>query len=329
MQYVIGCFYKAGAPLSNQNLKNILEAASLFQTTEVLKKCEEYMKNQMVESTCFQYLRLAETYSLKDVISKADNYILQNFLLLRHSADFKSLAKDGLIQYLQSDRLQVYDDEIQVFLAARDWLEHDTDRMPFATEVMSKVRFEAILNAKLKTLFEDKVVKESPEIKQMIQAAIQFHEDDDFKRPLVKTCPTPRGKEGFIITQIYENGGIMNFKFLSLVNKKTWSSTSTMPIVHIEDIIAGVRINNYMFLFCNKQESGNPSKPLSLRYDVTFGTWKELEPVPQKVTAGPAIACFESEIFFIGGAHLFGDGRDQHYRSGSDLVLSAWQIVLF
>ncbi len=319
MQYVIGCFYKAGAPIANDNLKDILEAASLFQTTEVLKKCEEYLKNHIVESTCFQYLYLAETYSLKDVITKADTYILQNFLILRHSAEFKGLEKDGLIQYLQSDRLQIYDDESQVFQAAIDWLEHDTDRMPFATEVMSNVRFEAIPNVQLRGFLEEKIVKENSECQDKIQAAINFHEEDNFRKPLVETCTPARGKEGFIINRSYENGGNIHFKFLSLVTKKTWSSTS--PISIMEDSLAGVRVNNYLFLFGTKRDGRNqgaaPRRPLSLRYDATFNTWMELEPVPQEVTAGPAIAHFENEIFFIGGAHSSHEDRDHHYYSSS------------
>ncbi len=319
MEYVIGCFYKAGAPISHENLKNNLEAASLFQTSEVLKKCEEYMKTHIVESTCFQYLRLAETYSLKDVITKADTYILQNFLILRHSTEFKGLEKDGLIQYLRSDRLQIYDDESQVFHAAKDWLEHDSNRMPFAAEVMSNVRFEAISSAQLKSLIEDKIVSENTECKEKVQAAIDFHEEDNFKRPLVESCIIPRGKEGFIINQSYENGGNLHFKFLSLVNKKTWSSTSPMSIV--EDSLVGVRLNNYMFLFGTKQESRNEGassrRPITLRYDATFNTWMELEPVPQEVTAGPAVACFENDIFLIGGAHASGEDRDRHYYNSS------------
>ncbi len=324
MEYVIGCFYKGGDPISNENLKNILEAASLFQTSEVLTKCEEYMKTHIVESTCFQYLGMAEIYSLKDVIPKADTYILQNFLILRHSAEFRELDKDGLIQFLQSDHLQTNDDECQVFLAAKDWLEHDSNRKPFAAEVMSNVRFEAISSAQLKGLIEEKIVTESTECKEKIQAAIDFHEEDTFEKPLVEKCTIARGKEGFIINQIYENGGNLHFDFLSLVNEITWSSNlaisaveDSLPISIVEDSLSAVRLNNYMFLFGTKKESADHGlsqlKPLSLRYDAAFDVWIELEPVPQKVTSGPAVAHFENEIFFIGGAHVSRGDRDHHF----------------
>ncbi len=149
MEYVIGCMYEPGAPITNDSLKNILEAASLFQTTEVLQMCEEFMKTHLTESTCFKYLQEAETYCLKSVIPKADNYILKNFVALRHCDDFKLLDKDGLIQYLQSDQLEIYDDETEVFQAAKDWLEHDRNRMPFAAEIFSNVRFHEISGQRL------------------------------------------------------------------------------------------------------------------------------------------------------------------------------------
>ncbi len=95
MEYIIGCMYEPGKPINQDSLKNILAAASLFQTNEVLQKCEEYMRSHITESTYFKYLQLAETYSLKSVIPKADKYILKNFLALRQSDDFKLLDRNN------------------------------------------------------------------------------------------------------------------------------------------------------------------------------------------------------------------------------------------
>ncbi len=206
-----------------------------------------------------------------------------------------------------------------MFQATKDWLEHDKGRLPYAAEVMSSVRFEAISIGQLKGMIEEKVITTNLECKRKMQVAIDFHEEDEFKRPLVETRTTSRGKEGFIINQCYENGGKFHFQFVSLINKKTWTSTSPMQI--IEDSLAVVRLNNYMFLFGAKEErrnqGGSTRRPISLRYDATFNTWIELEPIPQEVTAGPAIALFDQEIFLIGGAQASAGERNQHYYGAS------------
>ncbi len=122
LNYVISCFYKDGPPITEENIINVLQAASLLQSTQTLKQCEEYMKAHIIESTCFLYLRLAQLYSLIHVRLKAYQYITENFLILRHSEDFKELSNNDLFEITANDLLHIYDDETQVFYAVKDWL---------------------------------------------------------------------------------------------------------------------------------------------------------------------------------------------------------------
>ncbi len=140
-----------------------------------------------------------------------------------------------------------------------------------------------------------------------LRAALDFAEEDTLKKPLIETTTSPRGKEGFVIarTGCDDDASSFNmFKFLSLVNKRSWESKS--PISLIEGSWKAVRLNNFMFLFGIKESKSIQKafqvSPVTLRYDANFDTWIELEPFPHKVLYGPAIAQLKGEIFYIGGA---------------------------
>ncbi len=170
---------------------------------------------------------------------------------------------------------------------------------------MAEVRFHAIQSEQLRELMQTAIVSNNPECKALVQAALDFHEEDNFKKPLVETVTGARGKEGFVIQKQSQSNhlGRHQFKFMSLVTGRRWNSI--LPIQLVGDITT-VRVNTFLFLFAAQVKSEGPvngsRKPVALRYDANFDTWMELEPVPQAITSGPAVALFGNKIFFIGGS---------------------------
>ncbi len=237
---------------------------------------------------------------------------------------------------MQSDYLETYDDECQVFNAAKDWLIHDKkNREPFAAEIMSNVRFHTISGTRLGKFMErikstdaDDVFKEFIMFIAQIQAALEFAEEDNFKKPLVTIHNTSaRGKEGFIIAKTFRAGDTLNFKFLSLSNRRSWESMS--PISFVEESWNAVRLNSFMFIFAIKDSKNERSSrgPVTLRYDANFDTWVELKPFPQGIISGPAVAQLDGHIFYIGGAHQRSTADQSYYSGSDDLTLRYLQLT--
>ena len=114
----------------------------MVQLTNIVGSCEDFMVRQMSEGTCFQNLRLAQEYELRKLECVADNFILDNFTNLCSSVAFKELLMNEICRYLKDDQLNGL--EIEIFRAAKEWLEFDLNRLRHITKVMQLINFKAI-----------------------------------------------------------------------------------------------------------------------------------------------------------------------------------------
>ncbi len=58
------------------------------------------MASNLTAANCFDWLDLAEKYTLEGVINAADHYILSNFLTLVRHQNFLLISKDALSKWV-------------------------------------------------------------------------------------------------------------------------------------------------------------------------------------------------------------------------------------
>ena len=141
LSVAISSIYKSQFKLTNRTVADVLGTASLLQITGLVHECKQYMFEKMSKSTWLQFRSLGEKYWLNDVIAKADEFLLKNFVEISTTQDFMDLSKELLVRYLSNDCLNSNGNELCVFEAAYRWLEADTKRMQHVLEVMQHVRF--------------------------------------------------------------------------------------------------------------------------------------------------------------------------------------------
>ncbi len=122
LKNIVDCCYTSRLELNTENVSNIISTANMFQISKIVNQCTDFMTNHLDEDTCLTFLNLAEKFNLSEVRQKANEFILENFVAVRHCDDFLDLQKDALIQYLSHDELNVNQNEAEVFYAAKDWL---------------------------------------------------------------------------------------------------------------------------------------------------------------------------------------------------------------
>ncbi len=108
--------------MNTDNVSDIISTAHMFQINQIVMHCKDFMKDNLTEETSLTFLNLADKFNLDDLREKANEYILENFVAIRHCEDFLDIRKDALIQYLSHDELNVNMDESEAFYAAKDWL---------------------------------------------------------------------------------------------------------------------------------------------------------------------------------------------------------------
>ncbi len=138
---VLKFMYVDQLDLTTGNVTQVLAAAHLLQLTDAVDLCEKFMVDEASVSTYLQFRIAAETYDLKDFLQL--DFFQENFVALSKTQPFKELDKQMLCT-LTKDMLYYSGDEIEVFRAAVDWLEHAQDRQQHLHDVMACVRFPLI-----------------------------------------------------------------------------------------------------------------------------------------------------------------------------------------
>ena len=301
LELVVDAMYKFDIQLTDRNISEVFAAAHLLQVAGIVEKCKEYMIEKVSVATCFLFLAIAEKYELNDVRTKANEFILGNFLEVSKSAEFKTISKDALCSYLSSDLLNFKKNEVEVFDAALRWLEWDEERIQFVGEVMKNVRFMLINADKLGEISEKKMMENNLECQTLIRNALVY-QANVFKQPLIVTDQnSPRGRRD--ILTILESkkkmpNGFKNVKNETEMYHGTFNNKTNLKRAFLLHSVSTVKVNNFLFLFAVDNESVSP---VTLRYNASTDEWMDLLPVPGQGTVSSATTLVNDTIYLLGG----------------------------
>ena len=104
---LLDAIYTGKLMLSENNLADILTAASLTQVTMVLETAQDYMDNVVNETNSQLFYNLTNLYSFHDVHKRIVQFILLNFEAVSRRSDFLQMTNEDLSQFLKSDYLTI------------------------------------------------------------------------------------------------------------------------------------------------------------------------------------------------------------------------------
>ncbi len=113
LHHVIAFLYSGMLVLTRDVIEDVLAAAHLFQITDMLDFCSDFLREEMSKQTCLKALQLADKYALQDLQSCAMSFILENFVSLSETEDFKDLSLETLCWCLKEDKLR--GSEVDIF----------------------------------------------------------------------------------------------------------------------------------------------------------------------------------------------------------------------
>lgn len=297
LNVVIEAVYRHNLVLSNELVPEVLHASHMLQMNGIVEKCKAYMMENLSQLTCFTFLGLGEKYKFKDLISKANDFVLANFVEISKSAEFKNISKQALCYYLSSDTLNFKSNEIETFEAAQRWLEAEEDRMQFVGEVMNNVRF-MLLDANTLAEISDRVaIKNSSECQGLIRDAFVY-QANIYEQPLKATYQNrPRGKEGVLtIEEGYSTPGESGV--YHGLHKQNVACHTEVNQGFLLESLSGVKLNNFVFLFGADDSS---HLPFMMRYNVSTNIWVDLKPFPKTATVGSTCTLVNEYIYLLGG----------------------------
>lgn len=101
LKEVIDFIYSGELKLSLYNIQDILRAVSHLQVKHALKLCEEYLIEETTCENCIDMLNLAELFSIYNLKTEVNRYVLRNFEKLIKNDQFKRLSLEQMQQCLK------------------------------------------------------------------------------------------------------------------------------------------------------------------------------------------------------------------------------------
>ncbi len=140
MQIITESIYTQKLNLTDKCVVEVFSAAHFLQMKEIADRCEEHMISKMTAQNCFQFLKVFEKLNMEKRLGESHDFIVRNFDDIWKDKNFVEVSQEALFSYLTDENLQP-ENEMNVFRAAKAWIEHDRKRLKFADGIMCLIRF--------------------------------------------------------------------------------------------------------------------------------------------------------------------------------------------
>lgn len=172
MEKLVQYAYTAKVQLTTENVQPILYAASILQIEMVAKACCEFMKKHLHPTNCIGVHNFAHQHNRIELIKMADDYILENFLEVVDTEEFKTLPIDLLEKLVSSPDLNV-ENENQIYEGVMKWVKMDTEnRKCHLGKLMSKIKLPLLSPAYLlQTVATEELIRKDLECRDYVDEA--------------------------------------------------------------------------------------------------------------------------------------------------------------
>lgn len=176
IEQLVDFSYTSQLEITMNNVQSIMAAASLFDFPSVLDASAKFLSSHLHPSNCLGMRSFATTYGSQSLMTAASQYFRNHFIDAVKSEEFVSLSSDVLAELLDSDEVNVRNEE-DVYRAVDVWLKHDPDsRKDCLPHLLSFVRLPLLSLAFLKQYVEPNVyIRKSLDCRDLIDKAKDFH----------------------------------------------------------------------------------------------------------------------------------------------------------
>lgn len=143
IEAMIEFIYTSEISVNDDTVQEILLAASMLQTPQIIRLCVEYIESRMDTSNCLGVLAIAEQCD-PNLAEYALRYCLDKFELITKEREFLEIDEALLSELISHDQLNV-SRELEVLHAIYKWMSYDKDtRISKIDSLISHVRFATV-----------------------------------------------------------------------------------------------------------------------------------------------------------------------------------------
>nr|XP_026695281.1 kelch-like protein 12 isoform X2 [Ciona intestinalis] len=286
MKQVIAFIYTNKVLLSEENIDEVLHAASLMQVQDLLALVIQYLSDEISPMNCLHYRQLGILYSLNDLISECDRCIWENFDEVSAQEKFLDIDEVEIEKLISSDEL-VESEEV-VYECLVGWVKHDLEtRKQYFPTLFKHLRLQYVeIDYLSKYIRKEELVREFSDCRDLIENALLFCIKPELikkQKPRKRCYPC---KELILVPNNQQK--ITSYS----MEEKEWSSLQVCgePDQHVMFIVHEDMVYCFGYMY-NKSN-------ISKRFNGI--KWENLAPMI-KYHSEAAVASIQGEIFVFGG----------------------------
>ncbi|XP_013408062.1 kelch-like protein 9 [Lingula anatina] len=301
-QKILEFIYTAEIRINYDNVGEMYVATRKLQILPLLSVCQDLFSS-FPPDKAIAVMETADRNKLKVFYEKAYKVVLSHFPEIYPSSGFPTLDVEKLHRMLQDDDLRVLT-ELDVFRAAMRWLTYDKEnRMRYAAQLMSCVRFMLMTSKDLVTCVEEGgQIMTSDGCQSLILAANWYRTCVNLGRESTFPLPThtPRTCMVDLPPQVPESTDPRFLPSRAISSETACQSTFTI-----------LAIGGFSTASMPGDEDGIAPSTSILRYNPLLNTWKLWAALPEPRT-NHAVAIVNGVIYIVGGCNP-RDGRHGIY----------------
>ena len=141
MAFIIEYAYTRTIEVNSDNVERLLITADQFHVVGLIKQCTTFLGSQLAYDNCIGIYNFAKAFFCHHLCRLAHNFILENFCeIAQQSNEILGLSKEELEAILDSDDLNVKNEETVFELVIR-WVKHnESERLPNIASLMKCIR---------------------------------------------------------------------------------------------------------------------------------------------------------------------------------------------
>ena len=176
MKEILSGIYTGIVDLDEENIREVLHAASLMQLDYIINECKDYMSHKLHHSNCCLFLDLAKLYSFEELLLETNAYFLKKFDDVCLEPDFLKLEMEKIKEILASDDLETAK-ESNIFRFVINWVGEDLqNRKQDFPQLFQHVRLQFIpIEYVVSTIRKNEFVRKFHECRDLVDDAFEYH----------------------------------------------------------------------------------------------------------------------------------------------------------
>ncbi|CAF0743658.1 unnamed protein product [Didymodactylos carnosus] len=300
VQSMLNFAYSGVLSITFDNIMDLLHSATHLQIHDAIQLCSTFLITSLTINNCVDIYKIADLYTLADVLLVVKSFIPQNFidLMLLAREQFEQLNLEQLCHELQKDTLDIIN-EYDLFNMVCLWISSNRqERLQYSSTLMKHIRFMLMTPEELvDKVIDSDIIRSNDDCKQLILDALCYYSLPK-RQPLLNTIQCRIRNEPVLVAVGETELFTLNAKC------ERWDSICQAPLEENYPYpFAAITVNNYLYVLGTRRSTSEEYKSC-YRFSTRTFEWTKLQPLLHDRSRFAA-AYIDKYIYIMGGFEGF------------------------